>query len=87
MHTCVPCKQFVNIGNAFVTDHTPDVDAGLLRGRCVVVCSQGAGVTDKHPHLDPVRHTAQKFKQVLGVDRSNYNTEWQITNRSEQPDV
>eukprot|EP00879_Flechtneria_rotunda_P000700 GHRR01000818.1.p1 GENE.GHRR01000818.1~~GHRR01000818.1.p1 ORF type:complete len:171 (+),score=32.81 GHRR01000818.1:250-762(+) len=52
------------------------------QGSCSCAACQGAGLLDKeHARMNMVRHTAQKFKQVLGVNRSNYDTEWFTTNR------
>lgn len=51
------------------------------KGSCMCPMCQGAGVNDSQPRLDSMKHTAQKFKQVLGVDRSYYKTDWQVTNR------
>jgi hypothetical protein len=31
--------------------------------------------------MNTMRHATQKMKQVLHVDRANYNTEWLMTNR------
>jgi hypothetical protein len=43
---------------------------------------QGAGIMDKeHSRMNTMRHATQKMKQVLHVDRANYNTEWLMTNR------
>eukprot|EP00878_Enallax_costatus_P001542 GHUV01001693.1.p1 GENE.GHUV01001693.1~~GHUV01001693.1.p1 ORF type:complete len:169 (+),score=33.56 GHUV01001693.1:295-801(+) len=51
------------------------------KGSCTCPICQGAGIVDKAPQLDPVRHTVQKLQQVIGVDRAEYKTDWQVTNR------
>lgn len=48
----------------------------------IAVAVQGAGIMDKEAsRMNTMRHAAQKMKQVLHVDRANYNTEWLQTNR------
>lgn len=48
----------------------------------IAVAVQGTGIMDKEAsRINTMRHAAQKMKQVLHVDRANYNTEWLQTNR------
>lgn len=52
-----------------------------MHTRCCLLL-QGAGVLDREQsRMNQMRHTAQKLQQVLHMDRSNYNTEWLVTNR------
>ncbi|KAF6261026.1 hypothetical protein COO60DRAFT_1503781 [Scenedesmus sp. NREL 46B-D3] len=51
-------------------------------GACECPLCKGAGIMDKEAsRMNTVRHAAQKMKEVLHVDRANYNTEWLMTNR------
>ncbi|WIA33553.1 hypothetical protein OEZ86_006677 [Tetradesmus obliquus] len=51
-------------------------------GACECPLCKGAGIMDKEAsRMNTMRHAAQKMKQVLHVDRANYNTEWLQTNR------
>ncbi|KAF8058121.1 hypothetical protein HT031_005781 [Scenedesmus sp. PABB004] len=52
------------------------------QGSCQCPACKGQGLLDKdHARMNVMRHTAQKVKQVLNIDRSNYDTEWLVTNR------
>lgn len=51
-------------------------------GACECPLCKGAGIMDKEAsRMNTMRHATQKMKQVLHVDRANYNTEWLMTNR------
>lgn len=42
---------------------------------------QGAGVTEKDARQNVMRHTAQKLRSVLNVERSEYHSDWLTSNR------
>lgn len=50
--------------------------------RHVVCVLQGTGIVDKDTRQNVMRHTAQKVRSMLQVERSEYHSNWLTSNRS-----
>lgn len=51
------------------------------QGTCTCPVCNGAGVTEKDARQNVMRHTAQKLRSVLNVERSEYHSDWLTSNR------
>jgi hypothetical protein len=48
---------------------------------CFLFHLQGSGITNKDARQNVMRHTAQKLRSVLQVERSEYHSDWLTSNR------
>lgn len=55
------------------------VSCGIRRFVCV---PQGTGIVDRDTRQNVMRHTAQKVRSMLQVERSEYHSDWLTSNRS-----